>query len=81
MCGARSRVPAGTRRHRPLRLKTAGRRSRRVRRALPPGKREVPELPAGDAQQLVVLLPADHTTAHALDRLRLAAAGPLRGVN
>jgi transcriptional regulator with XRE-family HTH domain len=42
--------------------------------------REVLELPAGDAQQLVVLLPATDATADALQQLRLAAAAPLRAV-
>jgi len=43
--------------------------------------REVLELPAGDGQQLVVLLPADGTTAARLDRLRGTAARPLRAVH
>ena len=43
--------------------------------------REVLELPAADAQQLVVLLPADDTTADALRRLRPAPATTLRVVN
>jgi transcriptional regulator with XRE-family HTH domain len=42
--------------------------------------REVLELPAGDGQQLVVLLPADATTAERLDGLRRAGARPLRAV-
>jgi transcriptional regulator with XRE-family HTH domain len=42
---------------------------------------EVLELPAADAQQLVVLLPADDATADALNRLRRRAAGTLRAVN
>ncbi|GAA1505061.1 helix-turn-helix domain-containing protein [Nocardioides humi] len=42
--------------------------------------REVLELPADDAQQLVVLLPADEVTAAALDRLHRAASGSLRAV-
>jgi transcriptional regulator with XRE-family HTH domain len=44
-------------------------------------EREVLELPAADAQQLVVFLPADDTTADALTRLRRAAATRLRVVN
>jgi transcriptional regulator with XRE-family HTH domain len=44
-------------------------------------EREVLELPAADAQQLVVFLPADDTTADALTRLRRAAATRLRAVN
>ena len=43
--------------------------------------REVLELPAADAQQLVVFLPADETTADALSRLRQSAATMLRAVN
>jgi hypothetical protein len=39
------------------------------------------ELPAADAQQLVVLLPPDDATANALNRLRRTAAGTLRAVN
>lgn len=42
--------------------------------------REVLELPAGDAQQVVVLLPVDEATAAALDGLRRTAGGPLRAV-
>ncbi len=42
--------------------------------------REVLELPAADAQQLVVYLPADEATAGALDQLRRTAAGALRAV-
>lgn len=42
--------------------------------------REVMELPAGDAQQLVVLVPADPATADALDGLRRSAGGGLRAV-
>jgi len=42
--------------------------------------REVLELPADDAQQVVVLLPADDATADALDRLRRTSSGTLRGV-
>ena len=41
--------------------------------------REVLELPATDAQQVVVFLPADAATTEAVDRLRRAAA-PLRAV-
>jgi transcriptional regulator with XRE-family HTH domain len=44
-------------------------------------EREVLELPAADAQQLVVFLPADDTTADALGRLRQAPATRLRVVN
>jgi transcriptional regulator with XRE-family HTH domain len=43
--------------------------------------REVLELPATDAQELVVYLPADEATGDALGRLRRAAAGTLRAVN
>lgn len=43
--------------------------------------REVLELPAVDAQQLVVFIPADDATADALNRLRQTAAGTLRAVN
>jgi hypothetical protein len=39
------------------------------------------ELPAGDAQQLVILLPANDATARSLHRLRQAAGAPLRAVN
>lgn len=42
--------------------------------------REVMELPAGDAQQLVVLVPADAATADALDRLRRSSGAGLRAV-
>ena len=42
--------------------------------------REVLELPADDAQQVVVLLPADDATADALDRLRRTSSGTLRAV-
>ncbi len=44
-------------------------------------EREVLELAAADAQQVVVFLPADDTTAEALNRLRRTAAGTLRAVN
>jgi transcriptional regulator with XRE-family HTH domain len=44
-------------------------------------EREVLELPAADAQQVVVYLPADQTTADALNRLRRNASGTLRAVN
>jgi transcriptional regulator with XRE-family HTH domain len=44
-------------------------------------QREVLELPPADAQQVVVLLPADEATVDALDRLRRTAAGSLRAVN
>jgi transcriptional regulator with XRE-family HTH domain len=44
-------------------------------------EREVLELSAADGQQLVVLLPADDTTADTLRRLNRAATGPLRAVN
>lgn len=43
-------------------------------------EREVLELPAGDAQQLVVLLPATAATADALHHLRQQAAPPLHAV-
>jgi transcriptional regulator with XRE-family HTH domain len=43
--------------------------------------REVMELPATDAQQLVVFLPADDATAQALNRLRRAGGTALRAVN
>ncbi|MFJ4626586.1 helix-turn-helix domain-containing protein [Streptomyces sp. NPDC088847] len=42
--------------------------------------RETLELTA-DAQQLVVLLPADDSTAHALDELRRRSHGPLRAIS
>lgn len=42
--------------------------------------RETLELPAADAQQLVVFLPADNHTADALDSLRRQASAPLRAV-
>lgn len=42
--------------------------------------RETMELPAADAQQLVVFLPADNHTADALDSLRRQASAPLRAV-
>lgn len=44
-------------------------------------EREVFELPAGDAQQLVILLSATDATASALNRLRQAVGGSLRAVN
>ncbi|MET8154322.1 helix-turn-helix domain-containing protein [Actinoplanes sp. NPDC049668] len=55
--------------------------TRRLHHHLPPARvplrinhlqwnREVLELPASDAQQLIVLLPADEATAEAVDRLR-----------
>jgi transcriptional regulator with XRE-family HTH domain len=44
-------------------------------------EREVLELPAADAQQLVVFLPADDTTVDALNRLHRAATPTLRAVN
>jgi transcriptional regulator with XRE-family HTH domain len=44
-------------------------------------EREVMELPATDAQQLVVLLPADDATVTSLNGLRRAAGSPLRAVN
>jgi transcriptional regulator with XRE-family HTH domain len=44
-------------------------------------EREVMELPAADGQQLVILLPADDTTAEAVNRMRRAATGALRAVN
>jgi transcriptional regulator with XRE-family HTH domain len=43
--------------------------------------RELLELPAADAQQLVVFIPAGDATADALNRLRPTAAGTLRAVN
>lgn len=43
--------------------------------------REVLELPATDAQQLVVFLPADAATADAVDRLLRTTAVPLRAVH
>jgi transcriptional regulator with XRE-family HTH domain len=43
--------------------------------------REVMELPAADAQQLVIFLPADQSTAAALDLLRRTAGATLRAVN
>jgi transcriptional regulator with XRE-family HTH domain len=43
--------------------------------------REVMELPADDAQQLVALLAADDRTADALNRLRVAAGPQLRAVD
>jgi transcriptional regulator with XRE-family HTH domain len=43
--------------------------------------REVLELPAADAQQLVVFLPADDATADALSRLRRTTLSALRAVN
>jgi transcriptional regulator with XRE-family HTH domain len=43
--------------------------------------REVMELPAADAQQLVVFLPADDRTAVALNRLRIEAGPALRAVD
>jgi transcriptional regulator with XRE-family HTH domain len=44
-------------------------------------EREELELPAADAQQLVVLLPGDDTTTDALNRLRRTATSKLRVVN
>lgn len=44
-------------------------------------EREVLELPASDAQQLVVFLPANDATADAVNRLRREATGTLRAVN
>ncbi|ABD09597.1 transcriptional regulator [Frankia sp. CcI156] len=43
--------------------------------------REVLELPPADAQQLVVFLPADDTTADTLNRLRRRGGTSLRAVN
>jgi transcriptional regulator with XRE-family HTH domain len=43
-------------------------------------EREVLELPAGDAQQVVVLVPADVATGSALEELHRASAGGLRAV-
>jgi transcriptional regulator with XRE-family HTH domain len=42
---------------------------------------EILELPATDAQQLVVFLPADSATADAFSRLRRTTLAPLRAVN
>jgi hypothetical protein len=44
-------------------------------------QRERLELPPADAQQLVVLLPADEATALAVDRLRRRSGGALRAVS
>jgi transcriptional regulator with XRE-family HTH domain len=44
-------------------------------------EREVLELPATDAQQLVVFLPANDATADAVNRLRRETTGTLRAVN
>jgi transcriptional regulator with XRE-family HTH domain len=44
-------------------------------------EREVLELPVADGQQLVVLLPADESTAEAVNRMRRATTGTLRAVN
>ena len=44
-------------------------------------EREVLELPAADAQELVVFLPADEATGDAFATLRRAATGALRAVN
>jgi hypothetical protein len=44
-------------------------------------QRERLELPPSDAQQLVVLLPADEATARAVERLRRSAGGTLRAVS
>ncbi|MDH2415936.1 helix-turn-helix transcriptional regulator [Nocardioides sp. CER19] len=44
-------------------------------------EREILELPAGDAQQVVVLVPADAASAAALVDLRRASAGGLRAVH
>ena len=41
---------------------------------------EALELPAGEGQQLLVLVPADEATGEALDRLHWGAAGTLRAV-
>ncbi|PZS28263.1 MAG: transcriptional regulator [Pseudonocardiales bacterium] len=43
--------------------------------------REVMEFPATDAQQLVVFLPADDTTAEAVNRMRKPSGATLRAVN
>ncbi|MGW3105629.1 helix-turn-helix domain-containing protein [Streptomyces sp. NPDC001100] len=43
-------------------------------------QRERLELPRTDAQELVVLLPADETTAQALERLRRRPGGALRAI-
>lgn len=42
--------------------------------------RERLELPRTDAQEVVVLLPADETTAQSLERLRHQTGGPLRAI-
>ena len=39
------------------------------------------ELPAGEGQQLLVLVPADEATGAALDKLHWGEAGTLRAVN
>ena len=44
-------------------------------------EREVLELPASDAQELVVFLPADEATDDAFGKLRRGATGALRAVN
>jgi transcriptional regulator with XRE-family HTH domain len=43
--------------------------------------REILELPAHDAQQLVIFLPADDATAESVHRLRRIDGAPLRAVN
>jgi transcriptional regulator with XRE-family HTH domain len=43
-------------------------------------EREFLELPATDAQQLVVFLPADAATADVVERMRRSSAAPLRAV-
>ena len=42
---------------------------------------EVLDLPAGEGQQLLVLVPADEATGAALDKLHWGEAGALRAVN
>jgi transcriptional regulator with XRE-family HTH domain len=54
----------------PLRINQAGHELR--------WQRETLELPSSDAQQLVVFLPADESTAEALQQLRREHGGPLR---
>jgi transcriptional regulator with XRE-family HTH domain len=44
-------------------------------------QRERLELPHADAQQLVVMLPADEATANAVERLRRSTGGTLRAVS
>lgn len=60
-------------------------RGHQLRIALPGGQelrwhRERLELSSSDAQQLVVLLPADEATAATVERLRHGRRGPLRAI-